>query len=60
MWYTGTNCLNRADFAAKMAKEKEGRGRGGVAKKMKATNNFCITLLALVLDKDFKALEKQF
>eukprot|EP00957_Ditylum_brightwellii_P059211 4494003-Ditylum_brightwellii.AAC.1 len=42
-----------------MANEKEGGGRGGSrdAKKMKATDEFCIALSALVLDKYFKALE---
>eukprot|EP00957_Ditylum_brightwellii_P168615 12834136-Ditylum_brightwellii.AAC.2 len=60
MWCTCTNCLNRADFAAKMAKEKEGGGRGGDTKKMKATNDFCIALPALVLGNSFKALKMQF
>eukprot|EP00957_Ditylum_brightwellii_P018328 1380231-Ditylum_brightwellii.AAC.1 len=55
MWCTCTNCLNIADFAANMAKEKEGRGKD--TKKMKATDDFCIALSALVLDDDFKALE---
>eukprot|EP00957_Ditylum_brightwellii_P164531 12526620-Ditylum_brightwellii.AAC.1 len=60
MWCTHTNCLSKADFATRMAKEKEDRSRGGDANGMKATNNFCITLSALVSDKDFKALKTQF
>eukprot|EP00957_Ditylum_brightwellii_P164372 12513585-Ditylum_brightwellii.AAC.1 len=50
MWCTRTNCLNRADFTAKMAKKREGRGEGRDTK-MKATNNFCIALSALKAGK---------
>eukprot|EP00957_Ditylum_brightwellii_P059665 4529088-Ditylum_brightwellii.AAC.1 len=59
MWCTCTNCLNRLDFAAKMTKEREGGSGGMDAKKMKATNDFCIALSAQASEKDFKALETQ-
>eukprot|EP00957_Ditylum_brightwellii_P068574 5206272-Ditylum_brightwellii.AAC.1 len=47
MWCICTNCLSRKDFVAKIAKERKGGGRGRDTKKMKATNNFCIALLAI-------------
>eukprot|EP00957_Ditylum_brightwellii_P020934 1578432-Ditylum_brightwellii.AAC.1 len=59
MWCTCSNCLNKADFAAKTVRERECRGKGRDAK-TKATNDFCIVLLSLVSDEDFKALEAHF
>eukprot|EP00957_Ditylum_brightwellii_P120740 9209970-Ditylum_brightwellii.AAC.3 len=40
MWCTHTNCLNRADFAAKMVKDREGGDRGRDAKKDESHQQF--------------------
>ena len=63
MWCGRKNCLNKADFAAKMNDSKnvsEGGATRQPESKGAINNDFKIALAAMCSSDDYKTLEQQF
>ena len=67
MWSGRKNCLNKADFAAKMKETKENKessnpsnNSNSAGKGNSISNDFKIALAAMCSSEDYKTLEDQF
>ena len=61
MWCGRENCLNKADFAKKMEKEKGGSGNSSQnANNTSVSKDFKIALAAMTSAEDFNSLKSQF
>ena len=61
MWCARKNCLDKADFAKQMEKEKDTSGNlGQGANKISMSKDFKIALAAMTSADDYKSLMSQF